>query len=287
MLPILMSWWIILILFYFAAVLLFHVYLRYFSNQKNFNSKYLPIIIEPWYFPFFGPVLSMLTTVKSIKKWREKYGDNFTIYLFGKHVSVLTKYADLKQYYHASEETLSMVRAAKMILGTAYPESQYIVEFNAVSYLHTIMTPSHLSYMLSNIGNVLLNYLNTKSGQFWMENGNEVVVDLFDFMYRLVVRMNCANFASPRINKLHVDEMIEIFSILDAEKSIMNPINDGIKKRLGFKSKRDAAWQRWIQILMPEIERSLKMIEQHIEPTDIDVLYQAVKYAKDELDKRG
>jgi len=29
------------------------------------------------------------------------------------------------------------------------------------------------------------------------------------------------------------------------------------------------------------------MIEHHIEPTDIDVMYQVVKYAKEELDKRG
>jgi hypothetical protein len=38
---------------------------------------------------------------------------------------------------------------------------------------------------------------------------------------------------------------------------------------------------------MPDIERSLKMIEEDIEPADIDTFYIVVKYAKDELEKRG
>lgn len=262
--------------------------MRHVENTKKSVSKnYLPVIIEPWYFPFFGPVLSMLTIGKSVKKWRKNYGDNFTLYILGKHLTMVTKHTDLKQYYHASEEALSLVRAAQMILGSVYPEGQYIVEFNTVPFLHTIMTPSHLSHMLSNIESVLFDYLNTKNGQLWMENGDEIVVNLFDFMYRLVVRMNAANFTSPRISKLHADEMIELFSLLDAEKSVMNPVNNAMKKLFGFKNKTDVAWERWIEILMPDIEQSLKMIEHHIEPTDINIMYQSVKYAKEELNKRG
>ena len=67
----------------------------------------------------------------------------------------------------------------------------------------------------------------------------------------------------------------------------MNPFSNTLKSKLGLKNERDTAWERWIQLLMPDIERSLKMIEEGIEPTDIDVSYTAVKYAKDELEKRG
>ncbi|CAF4286065.1 unnamed protein product, partial [Rotaria sp. Silwood2] len=70
--------------------------------------------------------------------------------------------------------------------------------------------------MTSHIETVVYEYFNTKNGQFWEENGNEVKIDLFEFMYRLVLRMNSINFISPRVYKNHVDELIKIYTELDA-----------------------------------------------------------------------
>jgi cytochrome P450 len=282
-----MSWWIYLIVLYITVVLIFHIYVRCMSCRNNTDAKHLPVIIEPWYCPFLGPVFSMLNFEVSLVRWRAKYGDNFTLRILGKHLTVINKSIDLKRYYNASDDALSIAAAAQKILGSVYPESQYMVEYSAIPYLQKILTSSHLRYMSLNIQVALVDYFNHTNGQFWKTNGSIAVVDLFDFMYRLVLRMNSANFASSRIYKNHVDELIELYCVLDSEKSVMNPFKDGIKKRLGFTSSREVAWQRWIQLFMPDIERSLKMIELNIQPSDIDMAYQVVKYAKDELEKRG
>jgi cytochrome P450 len=223
----------------------------------------------------------------AMNKWRTKYGDNYTVFILGTYLTFITKQVDLKRYYNATDKMLSLVRAAKIILGALYPESQYIVEYSAIPYLQKIMTPDHLSFMARNIDTVLYDYFNTKNGRFWEENGNEVKIDLFDFMYRLTLRMNCMNFTSSRIYKNHVDEFIKLFTLLDVEKNVITPNINNFKTRLGFKSERDTAWEQWIQLMMPDIERSLKMIENDIEPTDIDIMYELVKYCKDELEKRG
>jgi cytochrome P450 len=267
---------------------MFHIYVRYISSQRyNFQSKYPPVIIEPWYCPFLGPVFSCLNLEASVNKWRTKYGDNFTLLLFGRYITFITKHIDLKKYYNASEKALSLMRGAQLILKSLYPESQYMVEYSATSYLQNIMTPHHLCYMASNIEVVAYDYFNPKNGQFWEENGNEVKIDLFDFTYRLILRMNANNFISPRVYKNHIDELIKLYTILDVEKNVLNPVINNLKKRLGFKSGSDAAWEQWIQLMMPDIERCLKMIENNIEPADIDIAYELVKYSKEELEKRG
>ncbi|CAF1500341.1 unnamed protein product [Adineta steineri] len=283
-----MWWWLFLILSYIVAVVLFHVYIRYLSTRRiNFNSKSPPVIIEPWYCPFLGPVLSLLNLEASINKWRAKYGANFTLLILGKYVTFVTKYVDIKKYYHGTEEMLSLTKAAQILLGSAYPENQYMVEYSAVPYLQRILTPRYLRHMALNFEIVADDYFNTKNGQFWAENGDETVVDLFEFMYRLIIRSNSINFTSFRVYKNHVEELIRLFTILDVEKSIANPITYGLKKRLGMKSDRDIAWEQWTQLLMPDIERCLKMIENNIEPVDGDIIYETVKYAKEELEKRG
>ena len=63
----------------------------------------------------------MLNMEASLETWRSQYGENFTIRIFGYYVTLLTEYADVKKYYHASEEALSLTRAAHVILGSAYP----------------------------------------------------------------------------------------------------------------------------------------------------------------------
>ena len=282
-----MVWWIIVITLYIIAVLLFHTYVRYISRSENFGSKALPVIVEPWYCPFLGPVLSMLNMEASLAKWRVQYGENFTVRIFGYYLTLVTEYVDVKKYYHANEESLSLTRAAHLILGSSYPESQYMVEYSSVPFLQMILTPPYLRHMSANMETALVDYFNNQNGQFWAVHGDGAVVNLFDFMYRLVLRMNCANFASPTIYANHVDEWIALFSTLDNEKGVTNPFGDGLKKRLGIKSKRDSAWQRWIELLMPDVDRCLAMIDQKIEPTEVDVSYERVKYAKEQLEKRG
>ena len=163
-----------------------------------------------------------------------------------------------------------------------------MIEYSSIPYLQMILTPPHLRYMLTNMETALVDYFNNKNGQFWATHGDGAVVDLFDFMYRLVLRINCANFASTAIYANHVDEVIALFSVLDSEKGVTNPFGDGLKKRLGIKSKRDIRrGKRWIELLMPDVDRCLAMIDQKIEPTEMDVPYERVKYAKDELENRG
>ncbi|UJR18969.1 hypothetical protein I4U23_022098 [Adineta vaga] len=283
-----MAWWFSLILVYLISVVIFHIYIRYLSTQRhNFNSKYPPVIIEPWYCPFLGSILSMLDLESSVNRWSTKYGDNFTLFMFGKYYTVITNYVDLKKYYHATEEMLSMSRAASIMLGSSYPESQYLIEYNVVPYLHSILNSNHLSRMISNTEMVINDYFNKQNGQFWIENSNETKIDLFQFMYRLVVRMNSINFISSNIYKNHAEEVIDIFASLTVEKDFLSPIIDGGKKLLKLKTKKDIAWERWISLLMPDIERCLNMIENHIEPTDFDIIYENVKYSKEELEKRG
>jgi cytochrome P450 len=223
----------------------------------------------------------------SVKRWRVKYGDNFTILLFGNYLTIITKYIDLKKYYNASDKMLSLDRAYKIIMGSAIPDSQYLVNFSAIPYLQKIMTPRHLQYMTSNIETASYDYFNTKNGKFWIENGNEVVVDFFDFMYHLILRMNVINFASARIYKNHVDELIKLFTQLDIEKHVLNPITHRLKKRFGLISKRDIIWEQWIELMMPDIERRLKMIENNVKPTDIDIMYETVQNVKEDLEKDG
>ncbi|CAF3276893.1 unnamed protein product [Rotaria sp. Silwood2] len=141
--------------------------------------------------------------------------------------------------------------------------------------------------MASHIETVVYEYFNTKNGQFWEENGNEVKIDLFEFMYRLVLRMNSINFISPRVYKNHVDELIKIYTELDAEKTLLNPILNSFKRLFSFRNKMESLWDRWIQILMPDIERCLVMIKNNIEPSDMDIAYELVKYSKQELEKHG
>jgi cytochrome P450 len=131
---------------------------------------------------------------------------------------------------------------------------------------------------------VACDYFNIKNGKFWEENGDEVVVDLFQFTYGLILRMNCINFMSPRVYMNHVEEFIELFTILDVENNFQNPVINGLKNRFNMK-KENAAWKRWICIMMPDVERCLKMIENNVEPTDLDFMYEIVKYSKQELEK--
>jgi cytochrome P450 len=141
--------------------------------------------------------------------------------------------------------------------------------------------------MASNIETVAHDYFNTKNGKFWIENGNEVVVDFFDFMYHLILRMNSINFISARVYKNHGDELIKLFTQLDIEKNVLNPITHRLRKRFGFISKRDTIWERWIQLMMPDIEWYLKIIENNVKPTDMDTIYETVQYAKEHLEKHG
>jgi len=83
--------------------------------------------------------------------------------------------------------------------------------------------------MTSNIEIVTYDYFNSTNDQFWEQNGDEVKIDLFDFMYRLILRMNSINFISPRVYKNHVDELIKFYSILDVEKNVLNPIINNFK----------------------------------------------------------
>ena len=270
------------------AVVIFHIYIRYLSSQRyNFNSKYPPVIIEPWYCPFLGPVLSMLDIETALKRWCNKYDGNFTVFIFGKYYTFITKYEDLKKYFHTSEEALSMSRAAHILLGSSYPEKQYIIEYSPVPFLQHILTTRNLCEMASNIETVADDYFDKNNGQFWAENGNEVVIDLFEFMYRLIVRINSINFISYRTYKNHAEELINLFSTLDFEKSFISPFIEGFKKRLRMKTKKDIAWEHWITLLMPDIERCLKMIEKNILPTKFDAMYENVKYSKEELEKHG
>lgn len=245
------------------------------------------MVVEPWYFPFLGPVLSTRDLNDSLKRWRAKYGENFTLRLLGKDITIVGNRADLKTYYHATNEMLSLARASAAILGNVFPEGQYLTEYSAVPYLHKVLGPSFLRNMAANTERALVDYLNPRNGRFWIENGNEIVVDFFDFVYRLIIRMNCANLASERIYHDHVDEIIKLFTILDTEKHILNPLAASLKKLLRQETIRDVAWKRWIELLSPDIERYLKMIEDHTDSNEFDILFHTVEYAKDELQKRG
>ncbi|CAF1379118.1 unnamed protein product [Adineta ricciae] len=141
--------------------------------------------------------------------------------------------------------------------------------------------------MILNTEMVINDYFNNKNGQFWSENGDEVVIDLFDFMYRLIIRINSINFISSNIYTNYVDEVIKIFTELNVEKDMLNPIIERIKKYFGLKTKKDFAWKQWISLLMPEIQRSLQMIENNIESNNFDIIYENVKYVKEQMDKRG
>lgn len=283
-----MIWWIYIIIVYAVAVVLFHVYMRYVSAQRlNYDSKYVQVIIEPWYCPFLGPVLSLLDIEVALKKWRDKYRDSFTVYILGKHLTIITNYIDVKKYYHASDNSLSLSKIGAFIVGSAYPESHYMVDHNTVPYLQRAMAPNNLVLMASNIEAITNDYFNAKNGQFWQENGDEVVVNFFEFVYRLILRTNSVNFISQRVYKNHVEEIIKLYTILDIEKNALNPIINSIKGLLGFRNERDAAWERWITIMTPDIERCKKMIEHGIEPTTLDTIYEAVRFAKQELEKRG
>jgi hypothetical protein len=236
-----MAWWIYLVVGYLFAVLFFHLYVRFSGGKNNFDPKYFPVVIEPWYFPFLGPILSVFDFEASLKRWQSKYGMNFTLRILGKYITVISNYADLRQYYNATEEVLSLAGAAQFTLGSAYPENKYMVEYSAIPFLQTILISAHLRYMSTNIETALVDYFNNQNGQFWIEHGDGAVIDIFKFMYQLVVRMNAANFASPRIYHEHLGELIDLFTILDAEKSVMNPVSNTLKKKLGLKSERDAA----------------------------------------------
>ncbi|CAF0897952.1 unnamed protein product [Rotaria sp. Silwood1] len=141
--------------------------------------------------------------------------------------------------------------------------------------------------MASNIETVVYEYFNTENGQFWEQNGNEVKVDLYEFMYRLVLRLNSINFISPRVYKNHVNELIKLYNQLDAEKILLNPILTNLKRWFSFKNEMEIVWDQWLQLLMPEIERCLEMMKNNIEPSDMDIAYELVKYSKEELEKRG
>ncbi|CAF3807147.1 unnamed protein product [Rotaria sp. Silwood1] len=149
------------------------------------------------------------------------------------------------------------------------------------------MTSYNLRRMVSNTETVVYEYFNTKNGQFWEENGNEVKINLFEFMYRLVLRMNSINFISPRVYKNHANELINLYTQLDAEKILLNPILNNFKRWFSFRNEIETVWNRWIQILMPDIERCLEMIKNNVEPSDMDIAYELVKYSKEELDKHG
>ncbi|UJR08886.1 hypothetical protein I4U23_013141 [Adineta vaga] len=282
------TWILLLIFLYLLAVVTFHVYVRYLSAQRhNFDPKYPPVIIEPWYCPFLGPVLALLNLEASVNKWREKFGENFTVLLLGKHVTFITKYTDIKTYYNSADEALSLRRAATLLLGPAYPESHYIENHNAVPYIQKILTPQCLRLMTMNFDIAIDDYFNQKNGRFWTENGNDVVVDIFDFVYRLVLRLNSINFMSPRVYKNHVTQVIELFTKLDADKSFMNPFTHGLVSRLGIRSGKDIAWEKWIELITPDVNQCLKMIENNIEPKDINIMYETVKYAKKDLEQHG
>lgn len=272
---------------YISIVILFHVYIRFYANQGNFCQDSVPVVIEPWYFPFFGPVLSMTDLKSSLKRWKEKYGENFTIRILGKYLTMITKPADLKRFYHAGEETLSLVKAATVTIGNIYPESQYVVEYNAIPYLSLLLTSENLRVMLINMENTLKDYFDPTTGSFWSENGTSVVVDIFPFVYRLITRINCLNFTSNRVYKNHVDELIELFSTLDTERNITNPVGENLKKFFGLTNDRKGSWKRWLEILNFDTERSLRMIENGVEPSELDSIFMAVRYAKEELEKRG
>ena len=284
-----MIWYmILLVVVYIVALLLFHVYVRWLgAGRENFNVNCPSVVIDPWYCPFLGPIFSMLDIEAALKKWRAKYGDKFTVLIFGRYLTFVTKYSDLKIYYNASEETLSLSRAGQFIVGSSYPEHQYMTQFDTIPYLHRILSRRYLNLMISNIESIMHDCFNIENGRFWLENGDEMTVDLFDFMYRLILRTNSMNFVSRRVYENHVEELIELYSILDVEKNALNPIVQQFKRQIGFKSERDTAWQRWIEILMPDIERYLQMIDKHVENEDFDTLYQTVQYAKNELEKRG
>lgn len=283
-----MAWLISLVLLYILAVVTYHVYVRYLSSKRyNFQSKYPPVIIEPWYCPFLGPVFSLLDIESAIQKWRTKYGDNFTLVIFGYYITFITKHVDLKKYYTAPDNMLSLVKAAKVLLGSIFPESQYMAEPVSIPYLQNILNTRALSYMVTNVEIILHDYFNAKNGIFWEKNGDIVKIDLFDFMYRLTLCTNSINFMSERVYRNHVDELVEIFSVLDVEKNILSPHINNLKKKFGFKNKSEAAWERWIQLLMPDIQRCLKMIENDIKPTELDTAYELVKFSKEELEKRG
>ena len=282
-------WFFVAIFIYGICVGLFHIYIRRISSQQNnFHVHCPPVILEPWFCPFLGPFLSLFDLQSAVKKWTEKYGSNFTLFILGKSYTFITKYEDVKRYYHAREEVLSMSQAAHRLLGSAYPESQYLVEYSVVPYLHRLFTSENLSQMLRNTSKVIEDYFNHENGRFWSENGkDEVVVDLFEFMHRLIVRMNSINFISSQLYQTHPEELIDLFTTLYVDKSFLSAMTEGIQKRLGMKTKKEIAWQRWMHLLQPEIDRCLNMLENNQLPNEFDIVYENVKYSKEELKKRG
>ncbi|CAF1030243.1 unnamed protein product [Adineta ricciae] len=282
------TWILLIIVLYLLAVVTFHMYVRYLSAQRhNFDPRYLPVIVEPWYCPFLGPALALMDLESAVNRWRARFGENFTVFILGKFVTVLTKYSDLKTYYHAPEETLSLGQAALVLLGSAFPESHFIKDHNSVPHIQRILTPRFLRQMAINIDQVIDDYFNLKNGQFWEEYGNDAVVDIFDFAYRFVLRTNSASFASHRIYKNHVTELIDLFTTLDADKSFINPFTHGIKTRLGIRSERDVAWEKWVNLFVPEIEHYVKMIEDNIQPKGTDFMYETIKYAIEDMQQHG
>lgn len=282
-----MSWLVTLILIYVVCVLLFHLYVRFYVQKRDPTRQYIPIVVEPWYFPFFGPVLSMLDLETSLKRWQTKYGDSFTLRLIGKNFTFINRDADLKKFYHAPEEQLSLVRAAVVTIGDTTPENQYLLEHSAVPYLQIILSQPFLRTMMIKIEKALLDYFNPTTGTFWIEHGDETVVNFMEFCYRLIIRMNCESFTSQRVYQNHVDEIIKIFGLLDSEKQTLNPFRKELEKIFRRDNNRDKLWQRWIEIIKPDMDRCIKMIEEKVEPPEYDVIYEAVKQAKKELEKRG
>jgi cytochrome P450 len=277
-----------LIIVYATFLGLFFIYQRFVTGKTNFGPKSPPVIYSPWYFPFLGPLISITDMESAINRWKKQYGDTFTVYFLGKYLTFITNAKDAKKFYTASDDKLSLTKGAFALLGSAFPGSEYMVEFSAVPYMHTIMTPKHLRYFANNIGSVTNDYFNSINGIMWKDvKDDSITVNLFEFMYNLIVRMNSINFASRKVYEKHVEEFIDLYTVLDAEKSIMNPVVDGIRKRIGLKSKRDAAWLRFIQIIEPEIKERIKMVYEGLVPEDVDIPYDIARYCIKETESKN
>jgi hypothetical protein len=268
----------VIVLLYLAALIAFHVYLRFFSaGRRNFSLPNAPpVVLEPWYFPFFGPLHAAKDHISTIEIWKKKYGDMFSIVLLGQFVTFVTKSRDVKRYLIASESELSIGSGAKIVIGAFSPEPEWLERYPGVPAIAAILTPKYLQSYSDRTIPVISDVLDHKTGSFWPKNQDSLTVDFFSFMYKLILRINTYMFASA---DAYTEEFLSLITTLDITESLQNPMITAFKSKIGVVTQQQVAFARMVELLDPMVKKRVALIEQNVLSDDeIDPLYELVLY---------
>ncbi|KAL0486513.1 cytochrome P450 [Acrasis kona] len=278
---------------YVVLLALFQLYHRCISHlgRVNFSNKTPKAIITPWYFPWTGPILSVFNVESFFKQCRKKYGEVFSLLFFGKWVTFICDVPPEDRKIFFTTSNLGMNEAAELLFGDVYPGAKFLSEGGTIEHMHQIFSPTQLTNVAKNLSIVLHDVLNPTDGIIW-RGKDSIVIDVFDFVYDLTIRLNVLNFSSPRLYKECIEEVVELYSILDFEKNKMRHIFDGLIKKIGFGTQKDKAWKRWVEQLSPDIYRKLHLIENCIPEDDqntsgVDAIYKCVEACKKKLDRKS